>query len=368
MSNTNELAKLVTDVLNENPNRALRTNVIFNKISNKGYETSRRSVVNCLKGLVFSNEVLQKGSAKNFTWQINSSRETFSAEVVERLTKELSELQLKYEKLQKEKATGVSEFHIIRGKKRKVINDLFHSKLPKVTMLAENRKNIMMYGPTGSGKTHLAKQVSEALELEFSSISCTSGMSESQVGGRLLPVGDNAKFEYIISGFLDRYENGGVMLLDEMDAADPNVLLFINTALSNGYTNVPNRPHCPVAERHKDFVCVAAVNTLGNGADRMYSGRNKLDSSTLDRFKIGQVYIDYDRSLERQLCPNQELLDVCWKYREKIMENRLERAMTTRFIIDACDMIEAGWSQKDVDEAFFAGWREDEVNKVKPRF
>jgi hypothetical protein len=37
-------------------------------------------------------------------------------------------------------------------------------------------------------------------------------------------------------------------------------------------------------------------------------------------------------------------------------------------MIDAYDMVsddDIGWTQDDIDAAFFEGWREDEVNKVK---
>ena len=116
---------------------------------------------------------------------------------------------------------------------------------------------------------------------------------------------------------------------------------------------------------HKDFVCIGAANTVGTGADRMYSGRNKLDGSTLDRFMVGKVMVDYDRNVEEQLCPDANLRNKLWKIRDAINSHRLERAMSTRFLIDAYDMQEAGWDEKEILDAYFTGWREDEINKVK---
>ena len=223
---------------------------------------------------------------------------------------------------------------------------------------------MFLYGPTGCGKSHICEQVAEALNLPFAFVSCTAGMSEGVLTGRLLPTGDSGKFEYVISEFVNVYENGGVFLLDEIDAADPNVLLIVNSALANGHMAVPNRPENPYAKRHPDFICVAAANTVGTGADRMYSGRNKLDDATMDRFRIGKTLMNYDSEVESQLCPNDRLRNRLIAYREGINANRLERAMSTRFMKDAHDMVEAGWDQKDVDESFFEGWRSDEVEKV----
>ena len=83
--------------------------------------------------------------------------------------------------------------------------------------------------------------------------------------------------------------NGGVFLFDEIDAADANVLLVVNSALANGRMSVPSRHDQPVAKKHSEFVCIAAANTFGRGADRVYVGRNELDEATLDRFRIGNA-------------------------------------------------------------------------------
>ncbi|KKM71832.1 hypothetical protein LCGC14_1426550 [marine sediment metagenome] len=243
---------------------------------------------------------------------------------------------------------------------------LFHNQFDKILKLAMARMNIFIYGPTGCGKSHICAQLAEALNLSFSFVSCTSGMSEGILGGRLLPVGKQGTFEYVISEFIRAYENGGVFLLDEIDAADPNVLLLVNAALTNGKVAVSNRPEEPYATRHADFVCIAAANTVGTGADRLYSGRNKLDAATLDRFQIGKMVMDYDERVEVILCPNKQLRTRLLGYRKAIMAHRLERVMSTRFMRDAHKMVgDHGWSDADVDRAFFSGWREDEVNKVK---
>ena len=248
------------------------------------------------------------------------------------------------------------------------IKGVFHPKFERILKLAKKRKNIFLYGPTGCGKTHVCQQLAEALGLEFYFVSCTTGMSEGQLAGRLLPVGKQGTFEYVIGEFVKAYEKGGVFLLDEIDAADPNVLLTINSALANGRLAIPNRPSKPYAVKHKDFVCVAAANTVGTGADRLYSGRTKLDAATLDRFQIGKVYMDYDQNVEAQLCPNDDLRNRLVSFREKVRAHRLERAVSTRFMIDAYEMTEDGWTMQDVEDALFEGWREDERNKVLGTF
>jgi cobaltochelatase CobS len=143
-----------------------------------------------------------------------------------------------------------------------------HAMLSEAVALASARMNILLIGPAGSGKTYLAAQVAECLGLPFAFISCSAGMSEGQLLGRLIPTGEGGKFEYLISEFVRCYENGGVFLFDEIDAADSNTLLVLTAALANGHMAVPNRPGNPIAKKHPDFVCIAAANTYGTGADR----------------------------------------------------------------------------------------------------
>jgi MoxR-like ATPase len=239
-----------------------------------------------------------------------------------------------------------------------------HEKFADVLDLAAQRMEILMVGPAGCGKSHLAEQIAKALRLRFGSISCSAGMSEGQVTGRLIPTGDGGKFEYQRSQFVEFYEEGGVFLLDEIDAADANVLLVINQALANGHLPVPNRTDNPQAKRHPDFVLIAAANTFGNGANRMYVGRNQLDESTLDRFRIGQVVMDYDQELEESLLSDSRLLERLWSIRRRASECQLRRVVSTRFIAKAATMKAAGWTSEKIIGQLVCGWTQDERSKV----
>lgn len=250
------------------------------------------------------------------------------------------------------------------GKANKV-EGAVHPVFAEVVELAAAREHVFLPGPAGCGKSHLAHQVAEALGLKFRFISCSAGMSESQLLGRLIPCGDGGKFEFVGTDFLDCYENGGVFLFDEIDAADANVLLVINSALANGHLSVPARAGNSVAKRHPDFVCIAAANTFGRGCDRQYVGRSELDESTLDRFRIGTVPMDYDEGLERVLCPDDDLRARLADYRERMRANRLERVLSTRFMVGAYRAVQRGKSYEWVESKLFAGWRRDEVAKVK---
>lgn len=266
---------------------------------------------------------------------------------------------------------------VLKNDKGKVVRkgeaDTYHPAFREVLVLATLREHIFLPGPAGCGKSHLAEQVARELGLRFGFISCSAGMSESQLLGRMIPTGATGSFEFQTTEFLTCYEGGGVFLLDEIDAADANVLLILNSALANGHLAVPSRHGKPVAKKHKDFVLIAAANTFGTGADRQYVGRNQLDESTLDRFRVGTVPMDYDESLERRLVAEylpgeagERFYARLARYRANIRRAKLERIVSTRFLIKAARLVaEAGWDDAKVDSKLFAGWRQDEVRKAQ---
>lgn len=242
-----------------------------------------------------------------------------------------------------------------------------HAAFKRVLKLAGLRKNIALIGPTGCGKSHMAAQVAEALGLDYATQSVTMGMSETKVVGGLLPIGEGGKFEPYLADFVRIWRDGGVFLFDEWDAADPNVALVINQALANGRLDLPI---IGTIKRHPDAIAMAAMNTYGTGADRQYVGRSQLDEASLDRFRIGQVEMDYDRDLEKDLAGPQTghrckaWLDKAWEVRDRIRETRLPRNMSTRFILDGHDMRSIGDSIDEVLTAYSMDWSPDERAKV----
>ena len=255
----------------------------------------------------------------------------------------------------------------IGDQKPKKVSGVVPEWFEKALQLAQSRKNILLVGPAGCGKTHMASKIAEAFGLDFASQSCSAGMSESQLTGWLLPTGSNAKFVYTMAQFVRIYENGGVFLFDELDSSDPNVLIYINQALAQDEFYLPIRHDNPKVKKHKDFIAVAAANTFGTGADAMYHARNALDAATLDRFRIGVIPVDYSPVVEDKLIDD-EVLSWGRDVRGKINRNRLQKVMSTRFLIDATDMKRnQKWSMEEIASTYFADWTGEEKRIVGVR-
>lgn len=236
-----------------------------------------------------------------------------------------------------------------------------HKEFENCAFLAQHQRQIFIAGPAGSGKTALGEQLAKAFKLDFAFISCSVGMSEAHLLGRMLFDGT-----YIASDFVNTYENGGVFLMDEVDAADANTLLTINSALANGMIAVPNRKEQPHAKRHKDFILIASANTWGSGSYE-YHGRNHLDAAFLDRFAMSRVFVDYDKQIEKEFCAEfLELAKVLWEIRKNCEKNKVRKIVSTRAFKEGAIQMKAGRTLKQVIERFTVGWTEEEKAKVVP--
>lgn len=163
----------------------------------------------------------------------------------------------------------------------------FHFKFKEAKTLVEANQPVLLTGEKGSGKTTLAMQIAKELSLKFYSVSMTRQTTLSHLLGFM-----NVNGTYIPSQLREAVEHGGLMLLDEMDAADANVLLSLNT-IENGYVSFPTG----IIELHPNFRLIATSNPQGEHSH--YTGRVKLDGATLDRFDI--IEINRDENLEKTL-------------------------------------------------------------------
>ena len=162
-----------------------------------------------------------------------------------------------------------------------------HDKFETVLKFVANNEPVFLTGPAGSGKNVLCQQVAKALGLNFYFSNAVT--QEYKITGFTDAMG-----VFHESQFYKAFKNGGVFMLDEMDASIPEVLVILNAAIANRYFDFP----APIGyvEAHPDFRVIAAGNTYGLGADYEYVGRNQLDMASLDRFAM--VKIDYSEAIE----------------------------------------------------------------------
>lgn len=217
-----------------------------------------------------------------------------------------------------------------------------------------SRLNVWLAGPAGSGKTTGARMAAEALGLAYAAHGAMGMVHELtgfvDAGGR-----------YHETAFTRLYRTGGLVLLDEVDASDPNVTLALNGALDNGAMQLPTGE---MVARHPDFVCVAAANTWGAGATADYVGRNRLDGAFLQRFVM--LAWDYDEALETAICGNPDWSRRVQRARAAARKAGLKVIISPRASVHGAALIRAGL---DADAAarmtYLAGLSDAQVAQIE---
>ena len=95
--------------------------------------------------------------------------------------------------------------------------------------------------------------------------------------------------------FKARFLGGGVHLFDEIDNGAPAIVTTLNAALANTFMEFPDG----MGRKHPEFSAVAAANTWGTGPTAEFSGRQKMDPASLNRFM--KVAIPTDEAMEKAI-------------------------------------------------------------------
>ena len=243
---------------------------------------------------------------------------------------------------------------------------------PTLVKLAQCKIPALLVGPAGCGKTTAAKMLADALGLPFMRVSIAAGTDEGQLQGWLLPK-EQGNFRYVYSPVSRAYESedGGVVLIDDMDLGDANALGILNAALDNGGWYIPLRDENPLFLRSEKYYIMGAANTWGHGADRKFVGANQLDERTLSRFRMGQIACDYDEQLETDLY-DEGMVQFGHRLRTRCRAVQgFKRDVSTRDIesahikISTLDAQGKGvFSHDEAWYSYFADWQHDELSRV----
>jgi DNA replication protein DnaC len=239
---------------------------------------------------------------------------------------------------------------------RKVeLEGVVHKAFDEILTYVQANEPVFLSGPAGSGKNVLCQQVAKALGLKFYFTNAVT--QEYKLTGFTDAMG-----VFHESQFYKAFKNGGLFMLDEMDASIPEVLIILNAAIANRYFDFP----APIGyvEAHPDFRVIAAGNTFGIGADYDYVGRNQLDAASLDRF--GLIRVDYDERIEES-CANgdQDLLNFCRKFRTATQKAGIRTVVSYRAISRMSKLSKSLNPEQLLDSCLIKALGKDDLNTIK---
>ena len=200
----------------------------------------------------------------------------------------------------------VHEIHV-GAKVEQLKNEILHEKFDIIlAMLTDKRTDraVYLFGDAGTGKSYIAEQASRALNIPYFYASSLS--DEIALKGFV-----DANGNYQSTPFYHAFKDGGLFLLDELDASGSDVAIQINNAIASRRYAFPNGE---MLTAHDDFCVIATGNTSGKGASDVYTARNHIDESTLDRFVF--VPVDYDIRIENAMANgDNDLVAFCRDFR-----------------------------------------------------
>jgi hypothetical protein len=213
-----------------------------------------------------------------------------------------------------------------------------------------------LYGEAGTGKTTAALNVAAEHGRKAIPVAVGPMTDEYTIKGSR-----DAEGNYHPSEFRLCWEHGHVLVLDEIDTANPSLLTCINGAIEQRLCTFPDAPEGIPA--HPDFLVIATANTDGQEMKAGYA-REVQDTATRDRFQRIEWVLE-SHIIDAVGAP--KVILAAWiKARKAIADHGVNKTLTVRGLRRATKLAANGLNELEaINAAIFDGWKEDQRQWAK---
>ncbi len=168
------------------------------------------------------------------------------------------------------------------------------ARLKKLAKAVSRREPILMIGPTGGGKTSLARELSTLANHDFVALDLDGQSDVAQLLGYFKPVeGKQQEYAWEDGQLVKALKNGWWILIDELNLAQPEILERLNSLLDEDGFLVLTEHQGEVITPQEGFHLFAAMNP------QTYAGRNLLSLAMLSKFHT--LWVPEARSEDEQV-------------------------------------------------------------------
>lgn len=244
----------------------------------------------------------------------------------------------------------------IAGKTTTTENEeTYHQKFEEILNYVCNNENVYLYGPAGTGKNVICKQVSNALKASY--FYNNTLYTKYDCIGYMDATGNFVKT--VLYDFL-KSDGAALMFFDELDNSMAEAVIPLNDLLADGKLTFANGETLYLTE---DKHIIAAGNTDGRGATDEYNGRYKMDESTRSRFLF--INVDYCRKLEESIVKESKyILDFIDELRKACKQTGIKLILGYREII-RLKKYENNKPENVLQAAILKGLTVDCINELK---
>jgi len=144
---------------------------------------------------------------------------------------------------------------------------------------------VLVIGPKGTGKTTLVRKFAETLNKPLYTINFSLRTKESHLIG--MQTLENGTTRFAMGIIPKSMQEGAILYLDELNAAEPDVLLRLDEALDDRRElNIKEAGEVVRVKAHPDWFVIATINPLS------HAGTKELPPQLLSRFPV-RIYLDY---------------------------------------------------------------------------
>jgi len=189
----------------------------------------------------------------------------------------------------------------------------------------ETSRNVMLYGPTGPGKTSLILAYCARNKLPLVTLACNGALDPSTVFGN--PVMDeNGRVTFQESDVVKVVREGGVLYLDEINFMPPKIAAAFHGLLDK-------RRQLTLVDKGGELVVADPGLQIVAAYNPEYVGTRPLNPAFANRFPL-KIRFDYDPKVEKKLVAAKTLVTLAQKLREAHKQGVIETPVSTNMLVE----------------------------------